>query len=60
VIVDHDKANRKAWGHGMWPSVHVLDKQGCMRGFWAGELKWQGRDAETLVQKKMEALPANK
>lgn len=36
VIDDRDKANWKAWGHGMWPLVHIMDERGCMRGFWAG------------------------
>ena len=56
VIVDNQKANWNAWGNSMWPSVYVLDKQGYMRGFWAGELRWQGATGDKQMLQTMEAL----
>ena len=56
VIVDNAKANWQAWGNTMWPSVYVLDQEGYLRSFWAGELHWQGRDGEAVVRKQIDAL----
>jgi len=56
VIVDNAKANWQAWGNTMWPSVYVLDQEGYLRSFWAGELHWQGRDGEAIVRKQIDAL----
>jgi thiol-disulfide isomerase/thioredoxin len=58
VIVDNDKANWNAWGNDMWPSVYVLDKEGYMRAFWAGELKWQGATGDQQMQQTIERLLA--
>ncbi len=58
VLVDNDKANWDAWGNSMWPSVYVLDKRGYMRGFWSGELNWQGATGEAQMRQKIDALLA--
>ncbi len=58
VIVDNEKANWMAWGNTMWPSIYVLDQEGYLRSFWAGELKWQGRDGEAVIRKQIDALLA--
>jgi thiol-disulfide isomerase/thioredoxin len=58
VIVDNDKGNWNAWGNSMWPSVYVLDKRGYLRAHWAGELKWQGRDGEAVIEKQIGTLLA--
>ena len=60
VIVDNAKANWTAWGNTMWPSVYVLDQEGYLRTFWAGELHWQGRDGEAVVRKQVDALLGSK
>src|SRR5262245_46361983 len=60
VIVDNAKANWDAWGNSMWPSVYVLDKQGYMRAFWAGELKWQGATGDKQMRQMMDKLLAEK
>ena len=60
VIVDNDKANWNAWGNSMWPSVYVLDKQGYMRAFWAGELKWQGATGDQELKRQIETLLGEK
>jgi thiol-disulfide isomerase/thioredoxin/Spy/CpxP family protein refolding chaperone len=60
VIVDNELANWNAWGNGMWPSVYILDKQGYLRTFWAGELKWQGATGDKQMRQKIEQLLAEK
>ena len=60
VLVDNDRTNWNAWGNGMWPSVYVLDKQGYLRTFWAGELKWQGATGDQQIRRKIDELLAEK
>lgn len=60
VIVDNELANWNAFGNGMWPSVYLLDKQGYLRSFWAGELKWQGATGDQQMRTKIESLLAEK
>jgi hypothetical protein len=42
----------------MWPSVYILDRRGYLRGFWAGELKWQGATGDAQLRKTIESLVA--
>ncbi|HZN34795.1 MAG TPA: redoxin domain-containing protein, partial [Pirellulaceae bacterium] len=56
VLVDNEKANWTAWGNTMWPAVYVLDQEGYLRSFWAGELHWQGRDGEAVLRKQIDSL----
>ena len=34
----------------MWPTVYLIDKQGYMRTYWMGELKWQETDGEKIMR----------
>jgi peroxiredoxin len=56
LLIDNDSANWNAWGNSMWPSVYVIDKQGYLRHFWAGELKWQGAKGEEITRDWIERL----
>jgi peroxiredoxin len=56
VLIDNDQANWNAWGNSMWPSVYVMDKQGDLRHFWAGELKWQGAKGEEITREWIDRL----
>jgi peroxiredoxin len=60
VLIDNDGANWNAWGNSMWPSVYVIDKQGYLRHFWAGELKWQGAKGDEIASDWIERLRAEK
>jgi thiol-disulfide isomerase/thioredoxin len=60
VLVDNELANWNAFGNSMWPSVYCLDKQGYMRSFWAGELRWQGATGDQQMKQTIEALLAEK
>ncbi|MCI0362062.1 MAG: redoxin domain-containing protein [Planctomycetaceae bacterium] len=56
LLIDNDGANWNAWGNNMWPSVYVIDKQGYLRHFWAGELKWQGAKGEEITRDWIDRL----
>jgi peroxiredoxin len=56
VLVDNDLTNWNAFGNSMWPSVYVIDKQGYMRSFWSGELRWQGASGDQQMKQTIEKL----
>jgi len=56
IVVDNEKQNWNAWGNSMWPTVYLIDKQGYMRAYWMGELKWQGTDGEKIIREQIEKL----
>jgi peroxiredoxin len=58
ILIDNEQANWNAWGNSMWPSVYILDKQGYLRHFWAGELKWQGAKGEEIARDWIDRLLA--
>jgi peroxiredoxin len=58
LLIDGKSENWNAWGNSMWPSVYLIDKQGYLREFWPGELKWQGNDGEKHMREKIEQLLA--
>ena len=56
INADIEKINWQAWGNSMWPSVYVLDKQGYIREFWPGELRWEGATGDKYLQQQIEKL----
>ena len=56
ILADIEKNNWQAWGNSMWPSVYVLDKQGYIREFWPGELRWEGATGDKYLQEQIEKL----
>jgi len=56
ILADIEKNNWQAWGNSMWPSVYVLDKQGYIREFWPGELRWEGATGDKYLQQQIEKL----
>jgi peroxiredoxin len=58
ILVDGNSENWNAWGNSMWPCVYVVDKDGYLRHFWAGELKWNGRDGEKHIRENIDRLLA--
>ena len=58
IAVDNAKANWKAWGNHIWPAVYLIDRQGYIRYWWYGELKWQGRDGEQFMRERIRELLA--
>ena len=56
ILADIGKKNWQAWGNSMWPSVYVLDKQGYIREFWPGELRWEGATGDKYLQRQIEKL----
>jgi peroxiredoxin len=60
LLIDNERANWNAWGNSMWPSVYIVDQQGYLRHFWAGELKWQGAKGDEVARQWIERLLAEK
>ena len=58
VLIDVKKTNWNAWGNSMWPSVYLVDKQGRLRYFWPGELKWQGATGDQWMTERIIELLA--
>ena len=58
ILFDEKSENWNAWGNSMWPSVYLIDKQGYLRNFWAGELKWEGATGDKYMQEQIEELLA--
>lgn len=56
VLIDVKSDNWNAWGNSMWPCVYLIDKQGYLRQFWPGELKWNGSDGEKYMRGLIEKL----
>lgn len=56
VLIDVKSDNWNAWGNSMWPCVYLIDKQGYLRQFWPGELKWNGSDGEKYMRGLIERL----
>lgn len=58
VLIDLQNKNWDAWGNTMWPTVYIIDKDGYIRGWWQGELNWDGatgdRAIEEIVNKLLE------
>ena len=58
IMADIQNKNWNAWGNSMWPTVYLIDKQGYVRYWWFGELKWQGNDGEKIFRQRIEELLA--
>lgn len=58
ILIDGKSENWNAWGNSMWPSVYVIDREGYLRLFWPGELKWQGATGDKYVEDRVEQLLA--
>jgi len=56
ILADIEKDNWQTWGNSMWPSVYILDKQGYIRQFWPGELRWEGATGDKYLQQQIEKL----
>ena len=58
ILADTASKNWSVWGNSMWPSVYLIDKNGYVRYWWYGELKWQGNDGEKILRQRIEELIA--
>jgi peroxiredoxin len=56
VIADLKKQNWDAWGNTMWPTVYVVDKNGYIRSWWQGELRFQGASGDEQIEKLVRQL----
>jgi thiol-disulfide isomerase/thioredoxin len=60
VAFDAAADNWKAWANNLWPSVYLIDRRGQVRGWWYGELNWEGAKGEESMRKRIEKLLAEK
>ncbi|MGE3313631.1 MAG: redoxin domain-containing protein [Planctomycetaceae bacterium] len=60
ILIDGKNENWNAWGNSMWPTVYVIDRQGYLRAYWQGELKWQGSDGEKYLRERIETYLADR
>jgi peroxiredoxin len=58
VAVDNESRNWDAWANRVWPSVYLIDKDGCIRYWWYGELNWQGAQGERWMRDRIVELAA--
>ncbi len=56
VIFDAASEHWKTWGNTMWPTVYVIDKEGYLRRWWQGELRWKGADTDQQLESFIEDL----
>lgn len=49
VLLDPKGENWRRWGQRYWPTVYLIDKHGCVRYRWDGELEWQSAGGETRM-----------
>ena len=56
VAIDNDKKTWNAWGNNWWPTVYVIDREGYMRYFWAGELNWKGAGGQKMISRHVRTL----
>jgi len=58
VLMDPQSKNWNAWGNTMWPTVYLIDKQGYIRGWWQGEMNWEGKPGEQTMRDLVKKLLA--
>jgi thiol-disulfide isomerase/thioredoxin len=50
VLLDSQSATWREWGNTMWPTVYLVDRDGFLRAWWAGEMNWQGTPGEQKMR----------
>ncbi len=58
ILLDLDGRNWAAWGNTMWPCVYVVDTNGYIRSWWAGELNWQGATGDKTIEEAIDVALA--
>ncbi len=56
IAIDANKGSWNAWGNTMWPTIYLIDKEGYIRFWWPGELRWKGATGDELVRKNIREL----
>jgi peroxiredoxin len=60
IVFDRDAKIWKAWRNRWWPCTYLIDKNGFVRYRWDGEFRWKGTNGEQIMQKKIDALLAER
>lgn len=56
IAIDNDSLTWDAWANRVWPSIYLIDRDGCIRYWWYGELNWQGNESEVFLRSKIREL----
>lgn len=56
IAVDNSKANWQAWSNRVRPSVYLVDKNGRVRCWWYGDLRWQDSTGDQWMSQRIEQL----
>jgi hypothetical protein len=56
IAIDNQLTMWKRYGNSTWPAIYLLDKTGCVRWGWPGELSWKGARGAALMRSKIEDL----
>jgi peroxiredoxin len=56
VAMDLRAETWKAWGNSVWPAVYLIDRDGGVRYWWTGELKWKGAEGDKLMLARINQL----
>lgn len=56
VLIDGKYENWKAWKTEYWPTLYIIDQQNKVRGYWAGELNYNGQGGEEKAIAYIEQL----
>jgi peroxiredoxin len=60
IAMDLHAETWKAWGNSIWPAVYLIDRQGDVRYWWTGELKWKGTEGDKHMRARIDELIAEK
>ncbi len=56
ILIDNQHENWNRWRQQYWPTVYLIDKGGCARYVWAGELEYRGAGGEAKMTRLVDAL----
>jgi hypothetical protein len=56
IAIDNELTMWKRYSNTMWPAIYLLDKNGCARWGWAGELSWKGARGASHMRSRIEEL----
>lgn len=58
VLLDPDRVNWNRWQQQIWPAIYLVDKRGCVRYRWLGELGWNGAQGGQIMARCIKRLLA--
>jgi peroxiredoxin len=56
IAVDGNKETWNAYGNYVWPTIYLVDREGYVRFWWQGELKWKGATGDAKLREEIRNL----